>query len=180
MRRLRKRLQKDRKDDDKKNKDEVEPINVELDGISDRQVRITPMSTELSDAVLDADGKTLYFISSAPDGVFIWQYDIEDDDLTLLRKASEGGRFDKSADGKQLFLFGSSMSKFPKSKAISYRAVKNLDPVAERAYMFDNIEREERERFYTESMHGVDWASMSNAIVNSCLISITTTTMPSY
>ena len=153
---------KDRKDDDKKNKDEVEPINVELDGISDRQVRITPMSTELSDAVLDADGKTLYFISSAPDGVFIWQYDIEDDDLTLLRKASEGGRFDKSADGKQLFLFGSSMSKFPKSKAISYRAVKNLDPVAERAYMFDNIEREERERFYTESMHGVDWASMCN------------------
>ena len=56
---------------DKKNKDEVEPINVELAGISDRQVRITPMSTELSDAVLDADGKTLYFISNAPDGAFI-------------------------------------------------------------------------------------------------------------
>ena len=147
---------------DKKNKDEVEPINVELAGISDRQVRITPMSTELSDAVLDADGKTLYFISNAPDGAFIWQYDIEEDDLSLLRKSPAGGRFDKSADGKQLFLFGSSMSKFPKSKAITYRAVKNLDPAAERAYMFDNIEREERERFYTASMHGVDWASMSN------------------
>ena len=41
---------KDRKDDDTKNKDEVEPINVELDGISDRQVRITPCLLYTSDA----------------------------------------------------------------------------------------------------------------------------------
>ncbi len=39
----------------------------------------------------------------------------------------------------------------------------NIDRAAERRYMFDNIEREERERFYTADMHGVDWEAMSKA-----------------
>ncbi len=32
-----------------------------------------------------------------------------------------------------------------------------LDPAAERRFMLDYVEREERERFYTADMHGTDW-----------------------
>lgn len=152
---------KDDKKDDKK-KDGKEPVNVELAGISDRQVRLTPMSTDLIDAIVDADGKTLYFISSADDGAFIWEYDLEKEELSMKKKhPSSYAYFDRSADGKQLFLFGSSLSKFGStSKPITLSARKNLDRAAERSYIFDNIEREERERFYTADMHGVDWASL--------------------
>lgn len=159
------KAEKDSKDKDKKDKkddkkDKTKEIKVELDGISDRQVRITPMSTDLVDAIVTSDSKTLYFVSNGADGAFIWEYNIEDDELSMLRKGA-AGYFDASRDGKSLFLFGSSsLSQFPKSKAISFRAEKTLDPAAERAYMFDNIEREERERFYVADMHGVDWASM--------------------
>ena len=150
----------DKKDDNKK--DEKEPVVVELAGISDRQVRITPMSTDLIDAIVDGDGKTLYFISGADNGAFIWEYDLDEEELKMKKKhPSSYAYFDRSADGKQLFLFGSSLSKFGStSKPISLSARKNLDRAAERRYIFDNIEREERERFYTADMHGVDWASM--------------------
>ena len=146
--------------DSKKDSKEAKTINVELDGISDRQIRITPMSTDIIDAIVDADGKTLCFLSSADEGSFIWEYDLEKEDLSMMRRHSGSGYFDASADGKTMFLFGSTLSKFPKG-SISFKAEKTLDPAAERAYMFDNVEREERERFYTADMHGVDWTSMS-------------------
>ena len=42
---------------------------VELDGLSDRQVRISPMSTDLIDFVVD--GNKLYFTSGADEGSFV-------------------------------------------------------------------------------------------------------------
>ncbi len=156
---------KDSKDDkDKKADKEVDIINVELDGISDRQMRITPMSTDMQDAIVDSEGKKLYFLSAADEGLFIWEYDLEEGDLSMMRRHSDSSSyFDITPDGKNIFLFGRrSLNKFgSKNKAITFKATKTLDPAAERAYMFDNIEREERERFYTKDMHGVDWASMS-------------------
>ncbi|MDE6196830.1 MAG: PDZ domain-containing protein [Muribaculaceae bacterium] len=158
---------KDKKDKkDKKNDkagDDVEPIKVELEGISDRQMRITPMSTDLRDAIVDKEGKTLYYMSSADTGLFVWKLDLEEGDLSMERRHSDpSAYFDITPDGKNIFLLGSTLNKFgSKVKPISFRAEKTLDPAAERAYMFDNIEREERERFYTADMHGVDWPSMS-------------------
>jgi tricorn protease len=46
---------------------------------------------------------------------------------------------------------------------ISYSGTMKLDHAAEREFMFDNIAREEKERFYTETMHGVDWPAMTKA-----------------
>lgn len=151
---------KDSKKDEKST--DVEDIKVELDGISDRQIRITPISTDLLDAIVDKE-KTLYFLSGANQGAYIWKIDLDEGDLTMERKHSDGSaHFDITPDGKNIFIFGSSLNKFgSKMKSISYNAQKTLDPAAERAYMFDNVEREERERFYTTDMHGVDWTSMS-------------------
>jgi len=97
-------------------------IKVEYDGLSDRQVRITPMSTDLRDQIVDSDGKHLYFISSADDGSFIWDYDLEKENLSMKRKHPESAYFDMSADGKSIFLFGGSLNKFGDNiKPISYR-----------------------------------------------------------
>lgn len=137
-------------------------IKVEYDGLSDRQVRITPMSTDLRDQIVDSDGKHLYFISSADNGSFIWDYDLEKENLSMKRKHPESAYFDKSADGKTIFLFGGSLNKFGDNiKPISYRVEKVLDPAAERAFMFDYMAREEGERFYTKDMHGIDWPAMT-------------------
>ena len=56
-------------------------INVEPEGIHDRQVRLTPFSTELHDGILSDDGRTLYYISEADDGCFLWELDLDEGDL---------------------------------------------------------------------------------------------------
>ena len=152
---------KDDKKKDDKEKEEVEPIVVELAGISDRQMRITPLSTDLIDAIVDKDCENLYFTSGADNGAFIWKVDLDSKDLSMERRFGDSGAsFARSKDG-QMFLLGNSFNKFgPALKSISYRAEKKLDPVAERSYILDYIEREEAERFYVPTMHGVDWKAM--------------------
>lgn len=168
LKKAKEKAESGKKDDKKKDKDKKEKkeakekiINVELDGISDRQVRITPMSTNISDFIVTSDGKTLYFTSSGDDGNFVWEYNLEEGGLSMMRKGGPSGHFATDRSGKQLFLLGSTFSRFPKGKGISYRAVKELNPAAEREYMFDHAVREEAERFYVADMHGVNWPEMA-------------------
>lgn len=158
--------------EDKDDTDKVKPINVELDGIDKRVVRLTPLSADLIDAILTADGETLYFTTRADDGAMLWKMVLREgaDDagsMEMLRKISGGGHFDATPDFSKMFLTGASLRKFdPKSaKAtpISYNARMRLDHDAERNYMFDYVAREEAERFYTADMHGVDWPAMTEA-----------------
>ena len=138
-------------------------VTVELAGIGERQVRATPMSTDLVDFIVDGEGKTLHFTSQADDGVFVWEYDLDKKDLEMKRRHSEAAAFEITPDGKNIFLAGGSLYKFGASpKPIKFNAPKTLDPAAERAFMFDYVEREERERFYTPDMHGVDWKAMTD------------------
>ena len=147
---------------DKTPADTSKIINVELDGIEHRTVRVTPMSTDLIDFAVDADGKTLYYTSEGDDGSFIWEYDLEEQELNLKKQNSQGAGFEQTPDGKTIFLVGSSISTFgSSSKPVTYNAEMTLDPAAEREFMFDYVEREARERFYTADMNGVDWAGLS-------------------
>ena len=161
---------KDKKDDDKdkdKSDADTKDINVELDGIQDRVVRLTPMSSDLSSYILTDDGETLYYISQGPEKKQLWKIGLRKDEIKLVGNVDGASNFDSSADGKTLFLFGSSMKKLdPKSDkitSITTKGTMDLDPAAEREFMFDNISREVNERFYTADLHGVDWPMMTEA-----------------
>lgn len=159
---------KDKKDSDKDSADETDKtINVELDGIEDRVVRLTPMSSDLSSFILSDDGENLYYISRGPEKRQLWKIGLRKDEVKMVGNVDGVSSFDSSADGKTLFLFGSSMKKLdPKSDkitAITTKATMDLDPEAEREFMFDNMTREVNERFYTPDLHGVDWPMMTAA-----------------
>lgn len=158
----------DKKDDKKDSKDtakETKDINVELDGIQDRVIRLTPMSSGMADVIITADGETLYYITRAPNGTQLWKKSLRKDEhkqVTSLRGAS---RFDTDRDGKALFVMGQSIQKLdPKSDKltpVTYNATMNLDPAAERQFMYDYVVREEAQRFYTPDMHGVNWPRLT-------------------
>lgn len=158
------RLSKEERELEKAPKDTTKTINVDLDGVKHRTVRVTPMSTDLVDFITDSEGKKLYYLTSdARGGAYIWQYDLVDGNLTMKKRHSEQASFVATPDGKNIFLTGRSIYKFGDTpKAVSFRAEKTLDPAEERRFMFDFVETEERERFYTVDMHGVDWTRMSN------------------
>ncbi len=171
-------LQKEIEKDNKKGKDESEKadskdkkdskdIVVELDGIDRRIVRLTPMSADLADHIVTADGESLYYIISGPEKQQLWKLGLRKDENKLVGNLDGAGYFASDKDGKNLFIVGRSIKKLDpkndKTSAVTYAGTMNIDRAAERRYMFDNIEREERERFYTADMHGVDWKAMSKA-----------------
>lgn len=166
-----KELEKANKKSDDNAKDKAEDkskeLNIDLDGIEERVVRLTPMSSNLSSFITTDDGETLYYISAGPDKKQLWKIGLRKDEVKLVTNVDGASEFDASADGKTLFVFGRSMKKLdPKSDKltpITTSATMTLDHAAEREFMFDNISREVAERFYTADMHGVDWPAMTKA-----------------
>ena len=155
------------KDDDTKadKKADDKSIKVELDGITERIVRVTPQSSDLADAFLTDDGETLYYLTDSPDGKQLWKFKPRDDEHRLVTTVPGSPSFAATPDGKTVFLLGSTMKKLdPKSDkltAITYSATMPIDYEAERRYMFDYMAREEAARFYVEDMHGIDWPAMT-------------------
>lgn len=153
--------------EDAKDAEEIKDINVDLDRIDDRIVRLTPMSSNLYSFITTEDGETLYYITQGPKKKQLWKIDLRKDEVKMVGSVDGASYFDVSKDGKTLYLFGSSMKKLdPKSDKmtpITASAYMNIDHAAERNFMFDNISREVKERFYTADLHGVDWPMMTEA-----------------
>lgn len=140
-------------------------IAVELRGIEERIERLTPSSSALMDAAIDKQGDKLYYVATFNGTTALWQLDLRDKSNTQLQKLEGGGAL--QWDAKKEYLFVAGRSRISKLKAgtkelkpVSIRGEMRLDPRAERAYMFDRVYRQEKYRFYTETLHGVDWEAM--------------------
>lgn len=158
----------DKKDDkkaDKKKDDKSKDIVVELDGISDRIVRLTPHSSSLSGAMLSKDGETLYYIANFDGNAELRKLDLRKRDDKQVAKVRGGGSIQTTKDGKTMFVLGQTFQKLSNDKltAINPSATMKIDRAAEREYMFDHVYKQEKKRFYTEKMHGVDWDAMTKA-----------------
>ncbi len=151
------------KDADKADKKEDKAVKVELDGIETRIMRLTPYSSDLSDAIVTADGETLYYLCSFEDGYDLWKLPLRKREPKLVSKTNTHNRVRLQADkdGKGIFLMGPKMQKLdPKSDkltAVAVSATQKVDAAAEREAMFDHMAVEEGARFYKKDMHGVDW-----------------------
>lgn len=135
-------------------------ITIDRDGIRDRIVRLTPASASIYDFAITPDGTSLYFIAESEKGYDLWKKDLRKGDMKVASHLDSPAGIEISRDGK-MFLMGRRMNKLdPKTDRltpITTSASMNLDPVAERNYMYDYMHREARERFYKADMGGVDW-----------------------
>lgn len=155
---------KDKKADAKT--DSVKLITVEPDGIEDRIVRLTPNSSRLSSAAISKDGETLYYLSAFEGGFDMWKMDLRKHETKLLHKMdARWANMETDREGNFFVLGGGTMQKMDgkseKLEPITYRAEVKMNPYEEREYIFDNIYREEKARFYNVNMHGVDWDALT-------------------
>lgn len=143
----------------------VKKIVVELDGIQDRVVRLTPNSSDLGGAILSQDGESLYYLSRFEKGLDLWKMTLRSRETKLVSKGAGSGHFDTADGGKSIFLLGSGLKKLDGDKftSIPVSCEYRIDHQAERNYMFDYVCREEQKRFFTVDMHGVDWPAMTAA-----------------
>ncbi|MCM1355668.1 MAG: S41 family peptidase [Staphylococcus sp.] len=144
-------------------------INIELDGINDRIVRLTPFSSEVADCYIDDKGETLWFLTAFDGGYDLWKKDLRKGDISLANKLNAGSlSMTPDAAGKNLFLLGSSsMRKMAlpsgKMERISFNGRQKLDPAAERDYLYDYMLKEVDARFFFPDMNGCDWKGMGEA-----------------
>lgn len=157
------------KTDESKQKPETKDVNVELDGISERIVRLTPFSSDVADCYIDDKGETLWFLSAFDDGYDLWKKDLRKGDISMANKLNAGGlSMIPDAAGKNLFLLGgSSMRKMSlpggKMERISFSGRQKLNPAAERDYLYDYMLKEVDARFFHPEMNGCDWKAMGES-----------------
>ena len=135
-------------------------ILVELDGLEDRVVRLTPMSSRLGAAAMTSDGETLYFLSAFEKGYDLWELEPRSGSISLLKKGISSGSLAWGKDEKTLYILGRRPQVMTMSnkqvKPIDFNMEMELDRAAERAYMFDHVFKQEERKFYTDTYHGVD------------------------
>ena len=158
---------KDAKKDEKKDEKASKDIVMELDGIQDRIVRLTPNSSNLGSAIIDQKGETLYYTASFEKDMDLWKLDLRKKEVKLANKGVGYASFEMSKDGKNIFLLGGRMQKMDaasgKLTPITYTANLEMDLAAEREAMFDHVYQQQKKRFYNVNMHGVEWDTMCAA-----------------
>ncbi|MBR6197130.1 MAG: PD40 domain-containing protein [Bacteroidaceae bacterium] len=139
----------------------VEDLELDLNNLEDRIVRLTSASGYLGDCVLDAKGENFYYVISSVEGSNLWKKDLKEGNTTKLASNVSGGILvDK--DVKTMYYrsngvvckmgIGSS-----DSKRINFTAQFNYRPAQEREYIFEHCWRQVNEKFYDPKIHGIDW-----------------------
>jgi Tol biopolymer transport system component/C-terminal processing protease CtpA/Prc len=154
---------KKEKDKDKDEKS-IEPIEIDLNNIEDRKLRLTIHSSFIADAVVTPDGKKMYYLSKGENGYDLWVQDFVEKETKLLvpLKSKRGGALFLDKKGENLIVFNREAIlkigvKDKKQTPVTYMAEFYLDKSLERAYMFEHVWRQVQKKFYDPDLHGVDW-----------------------
>ena len=158
---------KDKKDDKKDEKPkEVRKIEVDLEHLQDRVLRLTPMSSNLSGMALSNDGEKFYFMTSFEKGYDLWEMDVREKSMKITKKLGQGGAQLRMKGDNLFVLSGGNLQKLDKggkSTPIKYDATMELDLAEEREYMFNHVFLQIEKRFFMKDHHGVDLALMKEA-----------------
>jgi len=135
----------------------------ELDGVERRKVRLTIHSADIADMALSKDGEKLFYLARFEKGYDLWTTETRTRDTKLLAKlgASQTG-MEMTADGKALFVFvdGRVVKIDPasgKSDPVGLGGEMVLDQTAEKAYMYDHMWRQMKQKMLVADLYGADW-----------------------
>ena len=162
-----KEKEKDSKKKDKKNKEaekdsKVKPLEFDLANRKYRTARLTNNSSNLGDYFLNKDGSKLYYVARAPEGSSnLIERDLKKGSSKILIKDLKGG-FEADEKAENLYALtnnGMLKIKLPDgdTEPIEFEALYEHHPAAERAYIYDHMLSQVRDKFYDEKLHGVDW-----------------------
>ena len=171
-------LLKDEEDKEKKDKVKIDSMKAlltkndkapektwapDLDNLDNRRVKMTINSASISDYILDSNGTKLYYLASFEKGYDLWVTELRTKETKILAKlqGSPSGLV-LSKDGKSLFVTNDDkLVKLDvadgKVSPVSIKSEMVLNPAAERAYIYDHIWRQVKEKFYDPKLQGVNW-----------------------
>ena len=153
----------DAKDAAVKPEEPKKDLVIELDGIDRRKVRLTIHSADIADMALTKNGEKLFYLARFEKGYDLWVTEPRTRETKLFSKlgANQAG-MELSADGKALFVGvdGRVMKIDPesgKSEAVTIGGEMVLDQTAEKAYMYDHMWRQMKQKMLVADLYGADW-----------------------
>ncbi len=150
------------KKDAKSEKVEKPATKLDLANRRYRTRRLTNRSSNLYDYFLSPKGDKLYYVAAATEGGWNMNVvDLKKGETKVLLKGTSGTLYpDKK--GENLFVMSyNGIKKVHLSnsevKDVEFDAPYDRKPSLERAYMFDHMAKQVKDKFYDENLHGVDW-----------------------
>jgi len=153
---------KKKKNTDKK-EDTKAPLELNLENLKSREVRLTINSSSISDYVLTKDGDKLFYLAAFEKGYDLWVTEPRTKETKILAKLSGSpSGIEMSKDEKSLFVVNrGNLVKVDASSGkitpISNKGELSLDAAAERAYIFNHAWLQVKKKFYDPTIHGIDW-----------------------
>ena len=148
-----------KKDGDKK-KNDVKPLKFDLANCRDRVIRLTVNSSHMADAILSPGGDTLYYQARFESGYDLWKHDLVENKTEIVMK-SVGYGLEADKDFKNLYVYNNGIKQIDlaknSQKSIDFEANFNYRPYEERAYIFNHVWQQVKDKFYDPKLHGVDW-----------------------
>ena len=152
------KLGKKKKDD--KKKDEAKPLKFDLANCRDRVIRLTVNSSHMADAILSPGGDTLYYQAKFEGGYDLWKHDLVENKTEIVMK-NVGYGLEADKDFKNLYVYNNGIKQIDlaknSQKGIDFGANFNYRPYEERAYIFNHVWQQVKDKFYDPKLHGVDW-----------------------
>lgn len=152
------KLGKKKKDD--KKKDEAKTLKFDLANCRDRVIRLTVNSSHMADAILSPGGDTLYYQAKFEGGYDLWKHDLVENKTEIVMK-NVGYGLEADKDFKNLYVYNNGIKQIDlaknSQKGIDFEANFNYRPYEERAYIFNHVWQQVKDKFYDPKRHGVDW-----------------------
>ena len=152
------KLGKKKKDD--KKKDEAKTLKFDLANCRDRVIRLTVNSSHMADAILSPGGDTLYYQAKFEGGYDLWKHDLVENKTEIVMK-NVGYGIEADKDFKNLYVYNNGIKQIDlaknSQKGIDFEANFNYRPYEERAYIFNHVWQQVKDKFYDPKLHGVDW-----------------------
>ena len=152
------KLGKKAKDD--KKKEEAKALKFDLANCRDRVVRLTVNSSHMADAILSPGGDTLYYQARFEGGYDLWKHDLVENKTEIVMK-NVGYGLEADKGFKHLYVYNNGIKQIDlaknSQKGIDFEANFNYRPYEERAYIFNHVWQQVKDKFYDPKLHGVDW-----------------------
>lgn len=147
------------------------PLVVELQGFEERAIRLPMSAGNYANLAVSHDGKLLYVVGGvrgSQDKPNIKIFDPKDDTKEEKVVAADARGFDISADGKKLLVqrgrrlqIVDPVAGGGKAQDVSTSGLRvMINPREEWKQIFDDAWRIQRDYFYVDNMHGVDWNAL--------------------
>ncbi|CAM4387089.1 C-terminal processing protease CtpA/Prc, contains a PDZ domain [Pedobacter westerhofensis] len=137
-------------------------VNLNLNNLDIRTIKLSQNSAEIATTILSADGERLFFLAKYDNAFDLWVTALRSHDTRKLASLDAGNAgMELSKDGKSIFILAD--GKILKIDAesgvktpLAFNAVMDLNADAERSYILDHAYQRMLTNFFDPKLQGVD------------------------